>query len=77
MAKHYLFRSHTKCCVKSKESMLLITSCKKTLHSTIGREILDGSIDYEGKSRAHGFEQFLKDCLAGEDVLDKLQNSRG
>ena len=77
MKRDYLFQSRRKCCEKAKESVLVVTSEKKTIHSIIGREILAGNIEYTGKSGQKGFEAYVKDCMAGEDVLIKLKHSKG
>ena len=75
MKKHFLFHSRRKCCEKSKESVLVVTSEKAAIHSIIGREIITGNIEYTGKSGQKGFDEYVKDCMAGVDVLIKLKHS--
>jgi hypothetical protein len=69
----YLLYSCNEWCEKSKASLMLITSDKKTLYAAIGGEILTGSMEYLGESGGNGFAAYKKDYLSGNDVLCELK----
>ena len=68
----YLFYSCNEWCEKSKASLLLVTSDKKTLYAAIGSEILTGNMEYLGESGGKGFAEYKKDYLKGVDVQKEL-----
>ena len=70
---HYLLYSCNEWCEKSKASLILATSDKKTLYAAIGGEILVGNMEYLGESGGKGFAEYKKDYLSGKDVLKELQ----
>ena len=73
MKNLYLLYSCNEWCEKSKASLILITSDKKTLYAAVGGEILTGGMEYLGLSGGAGFAQYKKDYLAGKDVLKELE----